>query len=125
MASSRRAVRLGHAIPSALRSLTREGTLSGGSSQVAVNISWPTPRVRRLDAGMAEERARRAPAEPSRRRGEWSAERVAGELVPRREELVEQLPRELARARGLTRDQRELVVDEAIDYLVTEYAKPI
>jgi hypothetical protein len=74
---------------------------------------------------MAEERARRAPAKPARRPEDWNAERVAAQLVPRREELVEELPRELAAARGLSRDQRELVVDEAIDYMVTEYGKPI
>ncbi len=38
---------------------------------------------------------------------------------------VDQLPRELAAARGLSRDQCELVIDEAIDYMVTEYSKPI
>ena len=55
----------------------------------------------------------------------WDAERVAAVLVPRRDRLVEQLPRELAAARGLSRDQCELVIDEAIDFMVTEYAKPI
>ena len=55
----------------------------------------------------------------------WDPERIAAALVPRRDRLVDQLPRELAAARGLTRDQHELVVDEAIDYMVTEYAKPI
>ena len=33
--------------------------------------------------------------------------------------------REIAAARDLTRDQRELVVDDAIDYMVTQYAKPL
>ena len=61
---------------------------------------------------------------PSRSRT-WDAERIATALVPRRDRLVEQLPRELAAARGLTRDQREMVIDEAIDYMVTEYAKPV
>jgi hypothetical protein len=37
---------------------------------------------------------------------------------------VAQLPLELAVARGLSADQAELVVDEAIDYLVTEYTVP-
>src|SRR4029079_7678636 len=41
------------------------------------------------------------------------------------EELIHRLPRELAIARGLTRDQSELVIDEAIDFMVTEYALPI
>src|SRR4051812_45493941 len=91
---------------------------------MAVNF-WPTRRSRRLGAGMAEERARRESIRPPRRAGDWTAERVASQLVTRRDQLVEQLPRELAAARGLSRDQRELVVDEAIDYMVTEYAKPI
>jgi len=55
----------------------------------------------------------------------WDAERIAADLVRRRDRLVDQLPRELAAARGLSRDQCELVIDEAIDYMVTEYAKPI
>ena len=80
---------------------------------------WPRRRSRRLDDGMAEDHRR-----PGRSRA-WDAERIAEALVPRRDRLVDQLPRELAAARGLTRDQRELVIDEAIDYLVTEYAKPI
>jgi hypothetical protein len=74
---------------------------------------------------MAEERPRRDVPLAARRPEDWTAERVASLLVSRRDQLVDQLPRELAAARGLSRDQRELVVDEAIDYLVTEYSKPI
>lgn len=60
-----------------------------------------------------------------RRTVRWTPDRVAGALVPARDALVERLPRELAAARDLTPDQCELVIDEAIDYMVTEYAKPI
>jgi hypothetical protein len=63
------------------------------------------------------------PIRPLARR--WTPERVADALVPMRDHLVERLPREIAAARGLTRDQRELIVDEAIDYMVTQYTKPI
>jgi hypothetical protein len=45
--------------------------------------------------------------------------------MPSRERLVDQVPAELAAARGLTRDQWELAVDDAIDYLVTQYDVPI
>ena len=58
-------------------------------------------------------------------RGTWDAERIASVLGPRRDELVERLPRELASARGLSRDEHETVIDEAIDFMVTEYDKPI
>jgi hypothetical protein len=60
-----------------------------------------------------------------RRTVRWTPDRVATALVPARDALVEQLPRELAAARDLTPDQCELVIDEAIDHMVTEYAKPI
>jgi hypothetical protein len=82
----------------------------------------PVRPARRLDRQMADP----APRDLNRARtAPWSTDRIAEWLVSRRDRLVEQLPRELSAARGLTRDQRELVVDEAIDYLVTEYAKPI
>ena len=80
---------------------------------------WPTKRSQRLGEDMAEDPRRLTSTDA------WDAERIAMALVPRRDRLVDQLPRELAAARGLSRDQRELVVDEAIDYMVTEYAKPI
>jgi hypothetical protein len=68
-------------------------------------------------------RSRRPPrAKPKSR---LTAEQIASALVPRREKLIDRLPTELAVARGLSRDQAELVVDEAIDYLVTEYEVPI
>jgi hypothetical protein len=88
-------------------------------------IRLPTRRSRRLDGHMADLGQRSESAGPSLRARRWDAERVARALVPRRDRLVDRLPRELAAARGLSRDQRELVIDEAIDYLVTEYAKPI
>jgi hypothetical protein len=67
---------------------------------------------------MADERLRPLPRE-------WTPHRVAETLVPLRDHLVERLPAEIAAARGLTRDQRELIIDEAIDFMVTEYARPI
>ena len=72
------------------------------------------------DLGQRSPNAGRSP-----RAQQWDAERIARALVPRRDHLVNRLPRELGAARGLTRDQPELVVDEAIDYMVTEYSKPI
>ena len=57
--------------------------------------------------------------------GRWTPERIARLLVPERDRLVAQLPREIAAARDLTVDQRELVIDDAIDYMVTQYAKPL
>lgn len=73
---------------------------------------------------MADERtvSRRFPLP---RGAPWTPERIADELVPQRDRLVSQLPREIAAARDLTTDQRELVIDDAIDFMVTEYAKPI
>ena len=55
----------------------------------------------------------------------WSSERIAQELVPLRDRLVERLSHEIAAARDLTLDQRELVIDDAIDFLVTQYVKPV
>jgi hypothetical protein len=57
--------------------------------------------------------------------GRWTPEQLAWTLVPRRDQLVVQLPREIAAARDLSRDQCELVVDESLDFIVTEYARPI
>src|SRR3954452_1479959 len=62
---------------------------------------------------------------PRRELRAWTPDRVAQTLVPLRDGLVDRFPREIAAARGLTRDQQELLIDEAIDYVVTEYAKPI
>lgn len=47
------------------------------------------------------------------RHGPWSSERVAQELVPLRDRLVDRLPREIAASRDLSRDQQELVIDDA------------
>lgn len=55
----------------------------------------------------------------------FSRAEIASALVPSRDALVEQAPIELAAARGLTRDQLETAVDDAIDYLVTQYDVPI
>lgn len=92
---------------------------------MAVNTFWPVRRSRRLDEGMADERARAFAIQLTSRPTGWNPERLAAVLVSQRDQLVQQLPQELAIARGLSRDQLELVVDESIDYLVTEYGKPI
>jgi hypothetical protein len=60
-----------------------------------------------------------------RRHAPWTSDRVAEELVPLRDRLVDRLPREIAASRDLSRDQQELVIDDAIGYMVTEYAKPL
>jgi hypothetical protein len=57
--------------------------------------------------------------------GRWTPEQLALALVPRRDQLVAQLPREIAAARDLSRDQCELVVDESLDFIVTQYTRPI
>ena len=62
---------------------------------------------------------------PRHDRQPWSSERIARELVPLRDQLVARLGQEIAAARDLTLDQRELVIDDAIDFMVTEYAKPV
>ena len=62
---------------------------------------------------------------PRHDRQPWSSERIARELVPIRDQLVGRLGQEIAAARDLTLDQRELVIDDAIDFMVTEYAKPV
>ena len=87
-------------------------------------ISWPKSGSRRLDVGMAEESPRSTSTRVFRRDA-WSRERIAESLVRERDVLVERLPRELAAARGMSRDQCEWVIDEAIDFMVTEYARPI
>lgn len=73
---------------------------------------------------MAEHITGRFRRQPRRSQG-LTKDEIAAALVPRRDRLVAQLPRELAVARGLTADQAELVVDEAIDFLVTQYTVPI
>ena len=45
--------------------------------------------------------------------------------MPCRDRLVDQVPVELAVARGMSRDQWELAVDDAIGYLALEYDVPI
>jgi hypothetical protein len=74
---------------------------------------------------MAEHATRRRSTGQSGSDGAWTPQRIADALVPRRDRFVERLARELPGARGLTADQCELVVDEAIDFMVTEYARPI
>src|SRR3954452_20981820 len=81
-------------------------------------VFWPARRPQRLGSRMAD-------ASWRRRAVRWTPERVAETLVPAPQCLVARQPREIASARDLTLDQCELVVDEAIDYMVTEYSKPI
>lgn len=87
-------------------------------------ISLPVRARQRLRFKMAEPRP---PVIRSFRAsvGPWSSQRLAEELVPLRDRLVDRLPREIAAARDLSRDQRELVIDDAIDFMVTQYAKPV
>lgn len=47
-------------------------------------------------------------------------EQIASSLLTRRDALVRQLPRQIKLARLLTADQQDTVIDEAVDYLVTE-----
>src|SRR5262245_40589281 len=68
-------------------------------------IFLPNPLRGRLGDRMAETDA--AHSSPIRS-GSWTAEQVARSLVSRRDRLVTQLPREIAAARTLTPDQREL-----------------
>ncbi|WP_156027712.1 sigma-70 RNA polymerase sigma factor region 4 domain-containing protein [Candidatus Solirubrobacter pratensis] len=64
-----------------------------------------------------------------RRRGSartrYSSNEIASLLMPCRDRLVDQVPVELAVARGMSRDHWELAVDDAIGYLTTEYDVPI
>ena len=64
-------------------------------------------------------------AAPARRGKPWTPERIAVALVPRRDWLVARLPREIAAARDLSHDQCELVIDESLDYVVTQHVRPI
>src|SRR5215212_11915737 len=97
---------------------------SSGEAQMRSGISWPKSGSRRLDVGMAEESPRSTSTRVVRRDA-WSRERIAESLVRERDVLVERLPRELGAARGMSRDQCEWVIDEAIDFMVTEYARSI
>src|SRR5215210_6202526 len=94
-------------------------TMDGGATRI---ILLPTRALQRLEAKMAEQGV---PLRLVRQPGPWTPERIAHELVPFRDQLVARLPRELAAARDLSFDQRELVIDDAIDYMVTQHAKPI
>jgi hypothetical protein len=88
-------------------------------------IFLPKSPSRRLDDSMADSGQRSRPPNGSARTRVWDADRIAAALGPQRDALVEQLPLELAAARGLSRDEHEIVIDEAIDFMVTAYTKPI
>jgi hypothetical protein len=72
-------------------------------------------------AGITHRRPRRRDGAHRR----FSSEEIASTLMPSRDRLVDQVPVELAAARGMPRDQWELAVDDAIGYLATEYDVPI
>lgn len=55
----------------------------------------------------------------------WSAERRAGALLPQRDDLLRRLVKVAPSAIGLSDDERELVIDEALTYVVMEYGSPI
>ena len=50
---------------------------------------------------------------------------IASLLGHRRDRLVRDVPRKVAAARRLTRDQHESIVDEAIGYVVMTFSKPL
>jgi hypothetical protein len=54
-----------------------------------------------------------------------SRETIASLLGHRRDRLVRDVPRKVAAARGLTRDQHESIVDEAISFVVMSFSKPL
>lgn len=55
----------------------------------------------------------------------WPPDRRAESLVPQRASLVRRLPYVVPAAHALTADDRELVVDDALAYVVLEYQSPI
>jgi DNA-directed RNA polymerase specialized sigma subunit len=73
---------------------------------------------------MAELRDRR-PRRRGSTRTRFSSDEIASALMPSRDRLVDQVPHELAGARGMSREQWELAVDDAIGYLALEYDVPI
>lgn len=79
------------------------------------STKWPEGRARRLEVRMA---ARTDSARSPEHR--LDRDTLATLLVGRREQLLQRLPRQVKLARRLTADQREWVIDEAIDFLVTE-----
>jgi hypothetical protein len=89
------------------------------------SIFLPKSPSRRLEDEMADSDRRSELARVTLRARVWDAERIAAVLGPRRDQLVDRLPVELAAARGLTHDEHETVIDEAIDFMVTQYDKPI
>lgn len=55
----------------------------------------------------------------------WPPEKRAEALLPQRADLLRRLPLVATAARGLSDDERELVVDEALTYVVMEYSQEI
>lgn len=55
----------------------------------------------------------------------WTPDRRAEALVPQRERLLDELLAVVPAARRLTDDERELVIDDALSYVVMEYTEPI
>jgi hypothetical protein len=87
-------------------------------------IRLPTRTARRPEVHMADI-AHRRPRRRGLRHARFSSEDIASALMPSRDRLVDQVPVELAAARGMPREQWELAVDDAIGYLATEYDVPI
>ncbi len=87
-------------------------------------IRLPGRTARRPDGHMAEFGNGR-PRRRGSARTRFSSNEIAALLVPCRDRLVDQVPVELAAARGMPRDHWELAVDDAIGYLTLEYDVPI
>jgi hypothetical protein len=79
---------------------------------------WPYRRAQRLTRYMAAHAPRSSSAGDAP--DGYSRETIARVLIGRRSVLVKQLPRQIKLARFIAPDLHEWVVDEAIDWLVTE-----
>src|SRR4051794_11179705 len=77
---------------------------------------WPGSGSRRLDMYMAA----RAGSSPNPSDPSLSRDEIAFSLVSRRDRLIHQLPRQIKLARRLNAEQQEWVIDESVEYLVTE-----
>src|SRR4051794_28194622 len=105
-------------VPTAVETRCGEGVVM--RSQIRLP-GMPARRPEGHMAGIAHGRPRNRRAAHRR----FSSEEIASTLMPSRDRLVDQVPVELAAARGMPRDQWELAVDDAIGYLATEYDVPI
>jgi hypothetical protein len=87
-------------------------------------IRLPERSARRPDGHMAEFGNGR-PRRRGSARTRFSSNEIASLLMPCRDRLVDQVPVELAVARGMSREHWELAVDDAIGFLTMEYDVPI